>query len=144
MKSWVNERKALLDNLFNEKKIVSKVSSAMYDERNTGITSEERVQFETLREQEREDYVWRRNLFFPVWVAGILLVDTLYVIPQTKTNRGRFFVHLLVAVPLITIATTGAVFKQQKNFPSHDYAADLCKKYGLDLDEDDTRQTRIN
>jgi hypothetical protein len=44
--------------------------------------------------------------------------------------------HLGVVMPLVTIATSGLVFKRSETFPSHQYALDLCEKYGIDLEKD--------
>jgi hypothetical protein len=89
MKAWISERKALLSNLFHDQTLVTKFTEELYLNRSIKISSEERVKFETLREEEFEEYRWRKILFFPAWIGSVLVLDTLYVIPATQTNFGR-------------------------------------------------------
>ena len=66
----------------------------------------------------------------------MLLFDNIVVIPATRTNFVRGTWNLLLGIPFVSIVTTGVVFYREK-FESHDYAFELCDKYGIYLSEEE-------
>lgn len=124
-KAWIDEKKALISNRFFKETLLKKFAEEIYVKKSIPITNEEQIKWEAMREEEQRDFRWRKLAFFPVWMAGIVGMDTAYVIPATNTNLQRGLVHLLIVMPLVSIFASGFVFKRA-NFESHDFALELC------------------
>lgn len=117
-----------------------KFCRVVYDTKEVKITSEEKSMFEVYRKKEEEEYYRRETLFWPVAFLGAVLIDTQFVIPNTKSNRSRWIANLLIGLPVALMTANGVVFYKE-SFESHVYAAALCTKYGVTVTAEDRQDT---
>ena len=132
MFKFFEDKKALYSSMSRESKLFYKFCKLVYSTEELQITPTEKHQFEILRKQEAEDYNYRKKIFWPLYVSGLLLFDNQVVMPATRTNWGRGLYHLFLGLPFVGIVASGVVFYREK-FPSHEYAFELCEKYNITL-----------
>ena len=102
-----------------------KFCTLVYGTKELSITAEEQSLFELYRKKEEEEYRRRETLFWPVAFLGAVFIDTQFVIPNTKSSRGRWLVNALMGLPIALMTANGMVFYKE-SFESHVYAAGLC------------------
>jgi len=113
-----------------------KFCTLVYGTKELSITAEEQSLFELYRKKEEEEYRRRETLFWPVAFIGAVFIDTQFVIPNTKSSRGRWLVNALMGLPIALMTANGMVFYKE-SFESHVYAAGLCGKYGVKVTQED-------
>lgn len=127
---WFEEKKILMGELTEEQKMLENFFDQIYVKRETKLTDDELQLFEKLREDEAKDYKFRKFIWWPCYISGLLLFDHYMIMDITKTNFQRGFLNIVFGMPFVAIVMSGVVF-YRKGFESHRYANELCQKYGL-------------
>lgn len=123
-------------DLREDELLFKKFCTLVYGTKELTITPEEQSLFELYRKKEEDEYRRRETLFWPVAFLGAVFIDTQFIIPQTKSSRGRWLANILLGIPIAMMTANGVVFYKE-SFESHVYAAGLCGKYGVRISPED-------
>lgn len=128
MNSYIENHKEKLESSKLVQRKFKNFCVGLYETGSLKIEPEEKIEFERLRESEHKDYLFRKNVFWPSWAAGLLVFDQIITMPSSKSNTIRVLFNACIGAPFVGIAVTGLIFYREK-VPSHEFALNLCEKY---------------
>lgn len=136
MSGYLSQKAEQYRELVIQQKLFEKFCISVFASEEITLEPSELSYFQDLREEEAKDFKWRRLTFWPLLVCGMLFFDSTIVLPVTRTNFVRGIWNLVLGIPFVTIVTSGVVFYREK-FESHEYAFELCEKYGIHLSDEE-------
>jgi hypothetical protein len=130
---YKSSQKAILNH---EISLYRKFCRTVLVEKSVEITEEELAGYNLARADDDKDYRFRKMLYGPCLVGSFLMFDSFVTIPNTANNKVRGIWNLVVGLPVAAAFSLVLVFHKEQ-LKSHQYAFQLCGKYGVDLGPDE-------